>query len=208
MKYIDKLIKDHPELSACRSGIESAVNAIVEMHQNHGKLLIAGNGGSAADCEHISGELLKGFLLPRKPSKADFIVSAPDFSDELQRGIAAIPLPSLTSLFTAFSNDASPKLAFAQLVFALGNRSDVFLGISTSGNAENVVLAAETAKARGLITVGLTGMDGGRLAEVCDVSIKAPQTETYKIQELHLPIYHAICAQTEEILFGGNNDEN
>ena len=208
MKYIDRLIVAHPELSVCKSDIERTVCVIVEMQKRNGKLLLAGNGGSAADCEHISGELLKGFLLPRTPTKSDFSEPTPDFTGSLQSGIAAIPLPSLTSLLTAFSNDVSSKLAFAQLVFALGNKEDVFFGISTSGNAENVIFAAETAKSRELITVALTGKDGGRLAEMCDIAIRAPEIETYKIQELHLPIYHAICAQTEEILLGDNRNEN
>ena len=203
MKHIDLLIERYPCLSVCREDIAAAVEAIVRMHREGGKLLLAGNGGSAADCEHISGELLKGFLLARKPVDGELDGLDPAIANGLQRGVAAIPLTSLTALSTAFSNDVYPENVFAQLVFALGRSADVFLGISTSGNAENVCRAAETAKARGLLTVALTGESGGRLSRICRISIRVPERETYKIQELHLPVYHAICAQVEEILFGG-----
>lgn len=204
MNHMDRLFWRYPALEACRADIEAAANAIVAMHRAGGKLLLCGNGGSAADCEHISGELLKGFLLSR-PLSADELSSLDsDIREKLQRGVAAIPLPSLTALATAFSNDVSPENVFSQLVFALGRKNDVFLGISTSGNAENVFRAAKTAKAMGILTVALTGNTGGELAGICDISIKSPECETFKIQELHLPIYHAICAQVEEILFGGN----
>ena len=203
MKHIDLLIERYSCLEVCREDIEAAVEATVRMHGVGGKLLLAGNGGSAADCEHISGELLKGFLLERKPTEDELEGLDPDIASGLQRGVAAIPLTSLTALSTAFANDACPENVFAQLVFALGRRGDVFLGISTSGNAENVCRAAETARARGLLTVAMTGESGGRLARICNISIRVPENETYKIQELHLPVYHAICAQVEEILFGG-----
>jgi D-sedoheptulose 7-phosphate isomerase len=168
MTHIDNLIERYPALTICRDQIEAAVIAILDMYKNGGSLLICGNGGSAADCEHISGELLKGFLLkrPLKDSEKSDIPS--DIADKLQGGIKAIPLTSLSALGTAFSNDVNPDLVYAQLVSVFGGKNDVFLGISTSGNAKNVCAAAEVARARGLKTFGLTGMGGGRLSDICD----------------------------------------
>ena len=205
MKHIDLLIKRYPALRVCRTDIELAVGAIVSMHRNGGKLLLCGNGGSAADCEHISGELLKGFLSKRPLADDELKGLDPDIRDGLQCGVAAIPLPSLSALSTAFSNDESPENTFAQLVFTLGAAGDVFFGISTSGNAENVCRAASVARTMGIKTVALTGESGGKLAGICDVAICAPENETFMIQELHLPIYHAICTEIEQILFGGQN---
>ena len=206
MEQINILIKRYPALLAYKNEIEATVNCIVSMHQNGGKLLLCGNGGSAADCEHISGELLKGFLLPR-PLRTDQLCGIEEpIRLSLQQGIAAIPLPSFIALNTAFSNDVSPENAFAQLVFALGKSNDVLLCISTSGNAKNVCNAAKTAKALGIKTVALTGASGGELSKLCDIKIKAPEYDTFKIQELHLPIYHAICAEVEEILYGGRKE--
>lgn len=202
MKHIDVLIERCPTLSVCREQIETVVSALVEMHKNGGTLLLCGNGGSAADCEHISGELLKGFLKKRPLTECEKIGISTDVADKLQGGIKSIPLTSLSALGTAFSNDVDADLVYAQLVSVFGGKDDVFLGISTSGNAKNVCAAAEVAHARGLKTFALTGMGGGRLAEICDCSIKVPEYETFKIQELHLPVYHAICAQVEEIVFG------
>lgn len=203
MKHIDNLIERYPALTVCQDQIEAAVNAIVDMHKNGGTLLLCGNGGSTADCEHISGELLKGFLLKR-PLTADEKHGIPaEVADKLQGGVKAIPLTSLSALGTAFSNDVDADLVYAQLVSVFGGKNDVFLGISTSGNAKNVCAAAEVARARGLKTISLTGIGGGRLSEFCDIAIKAPECETYKIQELHLPVYHAICAQVEDIVFLG-----
>lgn len=195
MKYVEELIGRYPSLCACKEGIEAAIKAIDEMHQRGNKLLLCGNGGSAADCSHISGELLKGFLKKRPYPAGD-----PAF-EGLQQGIAAIPLNSLDVLISAFANDVEADLCYAQLVGALGRKGDVFLGISTSGNAKIVCAAAKVAKALGMITVSMTGEGGGTLGELCDIAIKAPERETFKIQELHLPIYHAICAQCEEDFF-------
>ena len=204
MKHIDLCIQRYPALAVCRENMERAVTLINQMYHNGGKLLLCGNGGSAADCEHISGELLKGFLLQRKPLREEIDGLRPEIAQGLQRGIQAIPLTSLSALSTAFGNDVAPENTFAQAVFALGGQADVFLGISTSGNAENVCRAAEVARKRGLPTLALTGEGGGRLAGLCDVSIRVPAKETYQIQEYHLPVYHALCAQVEEDLFGGN----
>lgn len=193
MNYVEHLIKRFPELSECAKDIEAAVDAICRMHREGGKLLLCGNGGSAADCEHISGELLKGFILRREHS--DGVPAL------LQRGICAVPLPSLSASISAFANDVEPSLVYAQLVYAMGRRGDVFMGISTSGNSKNVVEAARVAKTIGLVTLGLTGAKGGLLADICDFTVRVPETETYRIQEYHLPVYHAICAQVEEQLF-------
>ena len=204
MKHIELCIQRYPALEVCREEMKRAVTVIEQMYQESGKLLLCGNGGSAADCEHISGELLKGFLLKRTPLREEIDGLRPEIASGLQRGIQAIPLTSLSALSTAFGNDVAPENTFAQAVFALGSRGDVFLGISTSGNAENVCRAAEVARKKGLPTIALTGQGGGRLAGLCNVAIRVPATETYQIQEYHLPVYHALCAQVEEDLFGGN----
>lgn len=203
MKHIDILIERYPQLAPLREDIQNTVISICEMHKNGGKLLLCGNGGSCADCEHISGELLKGFLSKRPLTAEDFPEGSLDTEtiSKLQKGIGAIPLPSLSALLTAFSNDVDPSLGFSQLVLALGKKSDVFLGISTSGNAANVATAAKVAKALGITTVGLSGGTGGKLKEICDICICVPEKETFKVQELHLPVYHAICAQCEELCF-------
>lgn len=204
MKHIELCIQRYPALEICRGDMEKAVALICAMYRQEGKLLLCGNGGSAADCEHISGELLKGFLLPRKPLREEIEGLRPEIAQGLQRGVQAIPLASLSALSTAFGNDVAPENTFAQAVFALGGRGDVFFGISTSGNAENVCRAAEVARKKGLPSIALTGESGGRLAPLCDVAIRVPAKETYQIQEYHLPVYHALCAQVEDDLFGGN----
>ena len=194
MKHIDTLISRYPVLVPLRESIVQAVKMIEDMHFSGGKLLLCGNGGSAADCEHISGELLKGFLLPRPQHISGF--------EKLQGGIAAIPLPSLSALISAFSNDVAPELVYAQLTNVLAVENDVLFCISTSGNSKNVVLAAHLAKIKNIKTIALTGRDGGELKQLCTACICVPETETFKVQELHLPVYHAICAQCEEDIFG------
>lgn len=196
MNYVEDLVKRYPELSGCADSVRKVIDAIVDCHKNGGKILLCGNGGSAADCEHISGELLKGFLKKRPYPDGD-----PDFCD-LQQGIAAIPLTSLSASLSAFANDVDPDQCYAQLTGALGKCGDVFVGISTSGNAKNVAAAARVAKKLGLKTVALTGEGGGALYDICDMTVRVPERETYKIQELHLPVYHAICAQVEEDIYG------
>lgn len=203
MRHINTLIERYTQLASTKEAIQEAVSTICEMYKSGGKLLLCGNGGSCADCEHISGELLKGFLSKRPVSQEHFPKGTldDDTISKLQKGIGAIPLPSLSALVTAFSNDVDSSLTFAQLVLALGQSNDVFLGISTSGNAVNVAKAAKVAKAMGIRTIGLTGESGGTLKEICDVCICVPEKETFKVQELHLPVYHAICAQCEELCF-------
>ncbi len=200
MDYILDTVKRYPVLEGCKDDIQAAVDAIVNMYKSGSKLLLCGNGGSAADSEHISGELLKGFLKKRPYSQGELELDD-EILSKLQKGISAIPLTSLSAFLTAFNNDVDPDLNYAQLVQALGRMGDVFMGISTSGNAKNVAYAAKTANAVGMLTIGLTGEKGGLLKEICDITIRVPENETYKIQELHLPVYHAICAQVEEEIF-------
>ena len=194
MNHIEKLIERMPALAGCAEGMKAAVEAICRAHLAGGKILLCGNGGSAADCEHISGELLKGFLLPRPAEEG--------YPDALQRGLCAIPLTSMSAALSAFANDCDPTLVFAQLTYAMGRSGDVFVGLSTSGNSKNVVEAARVAKKAGLTAVALTGESGGALLDICDVTIRVPAKETYLVQEYHLPVYHAICAEVEERLFG------
>lgn len=204
----DLLIERHPSLAVCKSSIDEAIKAIIYALEKGGTLLLAGNGGSAADCDHIVGELTKGFLLKRpiSPSKKEKMkINSPtipcDMLEKLQEGLRAISLPSVTALNSAFCNDVDPSLIYAQGVFALGREGDVLVAISTSGNSKNVLRAAEVAKGVGITVISLTGEGGGALAEVADIAIKAPERETYLVQELHLPIYHAICAEVERHFF-------
>ena len=205
---MDRLIERYPALKECGEDIAAAVRLVIDTYQAGGKLLLAGNGGSAADCEHISGELLKGFMSKRPLSeekRREMCASYPiedGVLDKLQMGLAAIPLTSLSALGTAFSNDVSPELVFAQGVFALGKRGDTLIAMSTSGNSKNVLRAAEVAKAVGVKVIGLTGQGGGALKDVCDVCVCVPETETYKVQEYHLPVYHYLCQEVEGHFFG------
>lgn len=201
---LDELIKRYPILERVREDIEAVYGILERCYENGGKLLIAGNGGSAADAEHIVGELMKGFV-KRRPvteemkealEKAD-PVRGKELSEKLQGGLPAIALVDHAALSTAFANDVDGMLSYAQQVNGYGKPGDVFLGISTSGNAENVMYAAVTAKAKGMQVVGLTGKDGGKLAGIVDAAVIVPEMETYKIQELHLPVYHALCLMLE-----------
>ncbi|MCQ2456617.1 MAG: SIS domain-containing protein [Clostridia bacterium] len=205
---MSELYDRYPSLGECRKEIAQATEMLIDCYKNGGKLLLCGNGGSSADCEHISGELMKGFLSERKlrKEKKDEMRSrcsslGDDTLDSLQGALPAIPLSSLSALGTAFCNDAEPKLVFAQGVFGLGKEGDVLICISTSGNSANVVEAAKVAKALCLKVISLTGRSGGKLKELSDVCICVPETETYKVQELHLPVYHKICADVEKAFF-------
>ena len=201
MNQIDKIIEENPALLPCRAALVEITEAIVSMHERGGKLLLCGNGGSASDCEHISGELLKGFLSKRPLAEDALPGLSEEMRKKLQRGIAAVPLTSLSALGTAFANDVDPMLSFAQAVLALGKENDVVLGLSTSGNSKNVVAALRVARAMGLKTIAMTGESGGEMKKIADITLAVPETETYKVQQLHLPAYHAICAETERILF-------
>lgn len=204
--YVNDLMNRMPELADCSPVIEEAIEKILTMHAAGGRLLLCGNGGSAADCEHIAGELLKGFMLQRTPTGETLSAFAEALGEEnaqkLQGGVAAIPLPSLVGVGSAFCNDVDPALVYAQLVYTLGKPGDLLLCLSTSGNSKNVVHAAAAAKALGIGTIALTGASGGKLKALCDTVICVPETETFRIQEYHLPVYHVICAQVEENLFG------
>ena len=208
MKHIDLLVERYPSLESAKNDIVAAYLLLEESYENGGKLLVAGNGGSAADAEHIVGELMKGFKLPRKP-EADFAEKLVEENQELgsvlaenlQGALPAIALDGHPALSTAYMNDCEPLLCFAQQVNGYGKLGDVFLGISTSGNSKNVLYAATTAHAKGMKVIGLTGAKDSKLKDMSDVCIKAPQTETYMIQELHLPIYHCLCLMLEDKFF-------
>lgn len=205
--WVQTLCERYPPLNICRKDIEDAITLIYRAYEQGGKLLICGNGGSCADAEHIAGELMKGFLKKRplsaeqKKSMRQRCPEIGDIPNSLQQGLPVIVLSGHSALNTAFANDADPHLVYAQQVLAFGKPSDILLGISTSGNAENVLAAARTAQALGIEVIGLTGQDGGCLKEQADVCIQAPAIETYQVQEYHLPIYHAICAQVEQYFF-------
>ncbi len=208
-QHLCTLIERYPVLESSRHSISQAYELMEKCYEQHGKLLIAGNGGSAADSEHIAGELMKKFMLPRpvtrelseKLERIDPVRGAV-LSEILECALPAIPLVAHEALSTAYSNDVSGEAVFAQQLFGLGNPGDVFLGISTSGNSKNVILAAIVAKALGINVIGLTGENGGELAALADVAVKVPETETYKIQELHLPVYHCWCLMLEQRFFG------
>ncbi len=208
MDFVTQLIWRYPVLKANEKEIRLMCDAVIKSYESGGKLLVCGNGGSCADAEHIVGELMKGFLKKRpipEKKKAEMLSNVPELNgiglDKLQQGLPAIALNSGVALTTAFANDCDPDLIYAQQVLGLGKKGDVFLGISTSGNAKNVYAAAAVAKSLGLVTIALSGKDGGALKDVCDISIIADEDETYMIQELHLPVYHALCATVEEHFF-------
>lgn len=202
MKHVNLLIERYPNLKCVKDDVVKAINVIVDSYNAGGKVLLCGNGGSASDCEHISGEFLKGFLSKRPIADGEYETISGVAREKLQKGIPSIPLTSLTALVSAFSNDVDAEWTYAQMVFALGKKGDVFIGLSTSGNAKNVRFGAETAKALGMTTISLTGEKENPLSSTSDVAIRVPETETFKVQELHLPVYHAICAEVENILFG------
>jgi len=207
--WILRLERHYPRLAPTIPSILAATSVLEAAFGGGNKLLIAGNGGSASDASHIAGELLKGFRSPRRlpdTLRDSYLDShsehGPRLHAGLQRGLPAIALGDQTSLVTAWINDAEPEMVYAQMVQALGTAGDVFLGISTSGNAQNVVLATVAARAVGMRTIALTGTPGGELARLSETVIAVPETVTADIQELHLPVYHAICSQLEENLFG------
>ena len=176
MKHLDLLIERYPQLKGLKDDTEKVINALVKTYYDGGKILLCGNGGSASDCEHISGEMLKGFLSKRKIKENEYPKFSADAKAKLQKGIPAVPLTSLSSLISAFSNDVDAEWTYAQLVFALGKKNDMFIGLSTSGNAKNVLHGAETAKAIGLTTVALTGKNDSALSSVCDFTLRVPET--------------------------------
>lgn len=215
MNHLDELIERYPALSVCRADIESTFRALAECYAAGGKLLVCGNGGSAADADHIVGELMKGYLKPRPLGKdlrarlqAVDPALGPALAESLQGSLAAVNLTAGSALLSAFGNDVRPELAYAQAAFGHGRKGDVLLGISTSGNASNVRSALVVGRAVGMTTVGLTGRGGGNksawggaMAALCDIMIAVPATRTFEVQELHLPVYHCLCAMVEERFF-------
>lgn len=207
-KHIDLLISRYPVLETCKDSIINAYCLLEECYSTGGKLLVAGNGGSAADSEHIVGELMKGFKLSRRLEhkfEKKLIEENEELgktlADKLQGALPAIALDGHMALSTAYMNDCEPLLCFAQQVNGYGKLGDIFLGISTSGNSKNVLYAAITARAKGMKIIGLTGSNNSKLEDMSDVCIKVPQTETYMIQELHLPVYHCLCLMLEDRFF-------
>ncbi len=208
MKYVEELICRYPALEAVKEPVIQAYEMLRECYETGHKLLVAGNGGSGADSEHIVGELMKGFkkarTLPedmaRRLEKAD-PEAGKILAGKLQEALPAIALTGHPALSTAFLNDVDGAMTYAQQVYGYGVEGDVLLAISTSGNAENIRYACVTARAKGMKIIGLTGKDGGRLRQKADVAIVVPETETFKIQEMHLPIYHVLCLMLEEHFF-------
>lgn len=210
MDYLKLLIERYPVLAPCKDSIQKAYDILENCYSSGGKLLIAGNGGSCADSEHIVGELMKGFKLKR-PCNKDFAetlkaidpVRGEILSSRLQGGLPAIALDNHQGMNTAFINDVEDGglLFYAQQVYGYGKSGDVFLGISTSGNSKNVMNATVVARALNMKVIALTGQGGGELAKIADAAIKVPQSETYMIQELHLPVYHCLCLMLEQHFF-------
>ena len=208
-EQLNLLIERYPKLAVCKDDIKKAYELLEAAYSNGRKLLVCGNGGSASDSEHIVGELMKEFKLKRKVySDQAAALKAVDpelgqvLAENLQGALPAICLTGHSSLTTAFMNDANADLVFAQQVNGYGKAVDVFLGISTSGNSKNVLYAAVNAKAKGLKVIGLTGAKENKLMKYADVCIRVPESETYKIQEYHLPVYHCLCLMLEDKFFG------
>lgn len=208
MKYLDELTERYPCLDAVKANILEAYKILETCYEQGGKLLVAGNGGSAADSEHIVGELMKGFVKKRRVSENfESALEQVDqekgreLAEKLQGGLPAIALSGHPGLSTAYLNDVDGDLIYAQQTYGYGRPEDVLLGISTSGNSKNVDYAVITAKAIGMKVIGLTGKDGGKLGKSADAAIIVPEQETYKIQELHLPVYHTLCLMLEEHFF-------
>ncbi len=208
LKHVDVLLERYPELKDDKSDILQAYEILKESYENGGKLLVAGNGGSAADAEHIVGELMKGFEKVRtldsdmqeKLKEVDSTLGEV-LAKNLQGALPAIALDGHPALTTAYMNDCEPLLCFAQQVNGYGKENDVFLGISTSGNSKNILYAAVCAKAKGMKVIGLTGAKDSELAKLADVTIRSSNTRTYQIQEHHLPIYHCLCLMLEEYFY-------
>ncbi len=208
MDKIVELIERYPELDGMQQQISSAIETVINCYKNGGKVLICGNGGSASDSSHIVGELMKGFLKKRPLStdeRAEMKAACPgltdDMLDNLQGSLPAINLTEGSAILSAFANDVDPEMVYAQLALGYVKKGDVLIGITTSGNSKNVLNACYVAKSRGASVIGLTGRDGGKLKTAADNCLIVPECETFKIQELHLPIYHCICAAVEQAFY-------
>ena len=199
--HVQELLNRYPRLSQCADDIEHAFSAMCTCYRGGGKVLICGNGGSAADAEHWAGELMKGFLktrpLPEKKKKK----LSPELAKHLQGALPTIPLTGFIALSTAYVNDVNPDFLFAQMVWGLGKKDDILIGISTSGNSKNIIYAVQTAAALEMKTIGLTGNDGGSLTDLVDVCIKVPAEGVHQVQEYHLPVYHCLSMMLENTFF-------
>ena len=202
---MENLLQRYPALECCVQDINLALELMIDTYKNGGKILVCGNGGSAADSEHIVGELMKGFMLKREVEDERI----PEcLRKKLQGALPAISLPSQSAILSAFINDVAPEMMYAQLVYGYATNKDLLIGISTSGNSRNVLNAVKVAKALRVKTIALTGENGGLLAEIADATIKVPETETYKVQEYHLPVYHYLCSETEKYFFSNKEETN
>ena len=197
-----QLLERYPQLESCREEIEKALLLMIDTYSNGGKILVCGNGGSAADSAHIVGELMKGFLLPRPVT--DLRIPR-DLKSRLQGALPAISLPSQSAVLTAYSNDVDPEMMYAQLVYGYAQKNDLVIGISTSGNSKNVVNAVAVANTIGIKSIAMTGRQQSKLSEISNVTIQVPADNTYQVQEYHLPVYHYLCAKLEEAFFGDGN---
>lgn len=209
ISHLIELTKRYPQLLTVENEIDKAAQCLINCFQQGGKLLVCGNGGSCSDSDHIVGELMKGFEKKRQIAedlKSQLMEIDSErgkyLSEKLQQGLPAISLTAHSALITAVANDTDADLIFAQQVAGYGNRGDVLIGISTSGNSQNVVDAFITAKAKGMVVIALTGENGGKMRSYCDILINVPGTRTSFIQELHFPVYHALCLIAESSLFG------
>lgn len=206
--FLDELLTRYPALKNCAAEIQTAGEIMLETYSAGGKMLVCGNGGSCSDSDHIVGELMKGFLKKRKmlPDQQETFrkalgADAENLIEKLQCGIPAISLPAQSTVLSAFANDVDAELVYAQLVFGYAKAEDMFIGLSTSGNSKNIVISAKVAKAMGVRSLALTGANESALSEICDCTIRVPATETFKIQELHLPVYHYLCAYVENQIY-------
>ena len=202
MDCLNELLLRYPVLGSCEKSLSAAYKQLSDSFTAGGRLYICGNGGSAADALHIAGELVKSFVLPRSLDSSFTERVTPELAQKLEGALPAYPLVENIALASAYANDVDPEYIFAQQVYAYARPNDCVMGISTSGRSKNVIRALEAARGRGASTLGLTGRDGGDMKELCDVCIIAPEWETYKIQELHLPIYHTLCMMLEEKYWG------
>ncbi|HSO87327.1 MAG TPA: SIS domain-containing protein [Draconibacterium sp.] len=209
-KYIlQETLRRYKQLEFLEEAIQKAADTIIETYKNGGKVLVCGNGGSCSDADHIVGELMKSFEGRRplaKELRDELVRLSPEtgkmLAEKLQQGLPAISLTVHQSLITAIANDISGEVIYAQQVVGWGNRGDILIGLSTSGNSQNVIDAMIVAKAKGLTTIGFTGESGGKMKEWCDILLNVPERRTAYVQELHLPVYHAICMMVEKEIFG------
>ncbi|MCH2154920.1 MAG: SIS domain-containing protein [Opitutales bacterium] len=201
-KHVQEMESAHPQLRVVRDSLMEAIQALIDTYEAGKKLLLCGNGGSAADADHFAAELLKGFAMPRRLRSSERDRLTAEVAENLQNALPAIPLSGFSAFNSAFLNDCDARFAFGQLVWGLGSPGDALVGLSTSGASVNVIRAFEVARAKEMKTIALTGEGGGALAEIADVCISVPSTGTHRVQEFHLPVYHTICLCLEEHFFG------